>query len=172
MKCDVCGKKEATVHLTEVVNDRVTKFHICEDCAKAKSEDMQSHFGLTDLISGLVDFQPSLRGGEVREDAGIPCPECGMTYEEFAKTGRLGCAVCYQGLSKVLMPLIKRVQRSTHHAGKKPRRLSTDDRAVYDLRLLQERLRKSVESEAFEDAARLRDEIKAAEQKSRKGKKK
>ena len=30
MFCEVCGKKEATVHLTEIINDKVTKLNLCE----------------------------------------------------------------------------------------------------------------------------------------------
>ena len=58
MLCDVCGKKEATVHLTEIINNNVTKLHICEDCAKEKGAEMEDHFGLSDLLAGLTDLGP------------------------------------------------------------------------------------------------------------------
>ena len=68
----------------------------------------------------------------------------------------------------MLLPLIKRVQRSTHHVGKRPSRVSAEAGGVNELRLLQERLAKSVQAEAFEEAARLRDEIRQAEEKIKK----
>ncbi len=80
MKCNICGVKEATVHLTEVVNDNVTKLHLCEQCAKTKSDEMQSHFGLTDLLAGLMDFGPAVPNEELREDIKLKCPGCGMTH--------------------------------------------------------------------------------------------
>lgn len=171
MICNICTSQEATIHLTEIVNDQMVEVHLCETCAQEKGTDFKTHFHFGDLLGDLAGVQqPVLPAGASAEV--IRCPECSLSYEEFAKSGRLGCATCYQGLSQVLLPLIKRVQRSSHHIGKQPGRLSTPEKAVYDLRLLQEKLRKSVEQEAFEDAAKLRDEIKQMEQKSRKGKKK
>ena len=83
MKCEVCGTKDADVHLTEVVNDKVTKLHLCEQCARAKSEEMQSHFGLTDLLSGLMDFGPTASGERAEDVGGTKCSLCGMTYFNF-----------------------------------------------------------------------------------------
>lgn len=171
MICNVCTQQEATIHLTEIINDQMMEVHLCEACAQEKGTDFKTHFHFGDLLGNLSGAQkPAAPGVPAAET--VRCPECATSYEEFAKSGRLGCATCYQGLSAVLLPLIKRVQRSSHHVGKQPARLATPDKAVYDLRLLQEKLRKSVEMEAFEDAAKLRDEIKCMEQKSRKGKKK
>ena len=171
MICNVCGNQEATLHLTEIIQDQMLEVHLCESCAQEKGTDFKTHFQLGDLL-GSLSAPPANPMPGVAVPPAAQCAECGMTYEEFAKTGRLGCASCYQGLSKILLPLIKRVQRSTHHVGKQPARLSTPEKAAYDLRLLQERLRKSVELEAFEDAARIRDEIKEIEHKTQKGKKK
>ena len=48
MLCDICGKSESTVHLTEIINEKVTKLNLCEACAKAKGAEMEEHFGLND----------------------------------------------------------------------------------------------------------------------------
>ena len=56
MICDLCKKKKANVHLTEIINDEVTELHLCEDCAKKKSAEMNQSFSIADLLSGLVDF--------------------------------------------------------------------------------------------------------------------
>ena len=56
MLCDMCKKKEATVHFTEIINEEVTELHMCEECAKTKGQDMQQHFGISDFLSGLVDM--------------------------------------------------------------------------------------------------------------------
>ena len=85
-----------------------------------------------------------------------------MNYGDFAKNGRLGCAGCYASFQKPLATVIKQVQRSCCHVGKKPSRIPKETRSVHDLRQLQEKLRKSIQEEAFEEAARLRDEIKQA----------
>ena len=85
MKCDICHSNEATVHLTEIINNNVTKLHLCEECAKEKSQEMEEHFGLADLLSGLADLAPVV---EKKESAGpaIKCPACSFTFQNFRKT--------------------------------------------------------------------------------------
>ena len=93
-----------------------------------------------------------------------------MNYADFAKNGRLGCAGCYASFQKPIATVIKQVQRANFHVGKKPSRIPKETRGVHDLRQLQEKLRKSIQDEAFEEAARLRDEIKQALDKLKKAK--
>ena len=167
MICNLCGTQEASIHLTEIVNNQMIEIHLCEACAQEKGTDFKTHFNLTDLLAGLTDAGKGAKPAEKQRFAG-KCPECGMTYEEFGKSGRLGCASCYEAFGKMLLPLIKRVQRSTRHVGKRPSRVSAETGQVQALQLLQERLAKSVQMEEFEEAARLRDEIQQAEAKIKK----
>lgn len=168
MICNVCGTKEATIHLTEIVNGQMAEVHICEACAEEKGTEFKTYFNFGDLLTGI----PGL--GKTSEPSGkkapIICKDCGMNYEDFAKNGRLGCAGCYASFQKPLSVLIKQVQRSEYHTGKKPSRIPKGTRNVHDLHQLQERLRRCIQTEAFEDAARLRDQIKQAEEKLKKGK--
>ena len=169
MTCNVCGTNEATIHLTEIVNEQMIEIHLCEGCAQEKGTEFKAHFNVSDLLTGLNDLAQEMTGpGKMV----IKCPNCGLTYEEFGRTGRLGCAECYEAFSKLLMPLIKRVQHTTQHIGKRPSRLSAPVRLNHDLRELQNRLEKSIEHEEFEEAARLRDQIKQLEEKLKRGKKK
>lgn len=174
MNCNLCGTQPATIHLTEIVNNQMVEIHLCETCAQEKGTDFKTHFQTPEIIHNLLDLESVVPPAE--KVPGGRCPECGMTYEEFGKTGRLGCAFCYEAFSKLLMPLIKRVQRSAHHIGKKPRKLpapapSRPPTVTQDLRTLRDRLKKSVQSEEFEEAARIRDTIKQLEEKQKKSKK-
>src|SRR3989338_5264700 len=92
MKCDLCEKK-ATVHLTEIVDGQVTEMHLCEECAREKSVQMEQQFGLADLLAGLSDFGKQTQ--EV-EQVVLKCPNCSMSYDDFRKFGRLGCGQCYE----------------------------------------------------------------------------
>lgn len=158
MICSVCGTQEASIHLTEIINDQMIEVHLCENCAQEKGTDFKTHFNFGELLSGLNDLGLAAKLDEKRP-AGR-CPQCGLTYDEFGKTGRLGCEACYTSFSKMLVPLIKRIQRSVQHIGKRPAGVAPLAVKNYDLRQLRERLRKAVQSEEFEEAARLRDEIK------------
>ena len=67
MQCDICGKKEATVHLTEIINEQITKLHLCEECAKQKGAEMEEHFGLANLLAGLVDLDQPLEAAQEKK---------------------------------------------------------------------------------------------------------
>ncbi len=171
MKCDICGKNEATVHLTEIVDNKMTKLHLCEECARKKGTEMEEHFGLSDLLAGLADF-----GGQVapEKEVKVKCPKCGMTYQDFKKSGRLGCADCYTTFEKNLTSLIKRIHGSTQHFGKAPSRaakvtkitpIPKRKKKLESLEELKSRLQRAVKLEEFEEAARLRDKIRQLEKK-------
>lgn len=179
MKCDACGKNEATVHLTEIVNDKITKLHLCEGCAKAKGAEMEEHFGLSDLLAGLADLGGSAGAEAV---AVIKCPTCGFTYQDFKKVGRFGCGDCYEAFKKQLDPLLKRIHGSNRHIGKVPLAAAPsastapkDIKAVQqaaamqDLKTLKVRLEKAIQAEEFEEAARLRDIIRSLESGKKQG---
>jgi len=165
MICDICGKNEATVHLTEIVNEKVTKLHLCENCAKEKGTEMEEHFGLSDLLAGLADL------GNVEPEIGekIKCSACGFTYYDFKKVGRLGCGECYEAFKKQLAPLLKRIHGADRNIGKIP---ITIGKTVKDNKTIQElkvRMDKAIQFEEFEEAARLRDQIKDLEKKAGSG---
>ena len=169
MLCDVCNKNPATVHLTEIIDEQMNELHLCEDCARHKSAAMEQQFGLSDLLAGMADFEkPSNKEEEV---VTIKCPSCGLTYADFKKIGRLGCGECYNVFRKYLAPLLKRIHGSNQHIGKNPTKIKTAVK-LYKKRTglpeLKNQLQKAISQEAFEEAARLRDQIKEMEAKKEK----
>lgn len=166
MLCDICKKNDATVHLTEILNEQISELHLCEDCARDKSLAMEQQFGLNDLLAGMADFGKPEK--ELEAVSGVKCPNCGLTYADFKKIGRFGCGECYHAFSKYLGPLLKRIHGSSQHTGKSPLKTSMDLKKGADLQDLRNRLMKAIESEAFEDAAKLRDQIKEVERKKAK----
>ena len=163
MVCDICNKNQATVHLTEIIDDQITELHLCEKCARQKSAEMEEHFGLADLLSGLVDMGPAVVD---EEEIKVKCPNCGMKYSDFKKIGRLGCGECYNTFRKAMLPLLKRIHGSSQHYGKAPTKIK---KAVVktktEIEDLKAQLQKAIQMEAFEEAARLRDKIKELENK-------
>ncbi len=159
MQCDVCGKRKATVHLTEIVDEQMTEMHLCESCAREKSIQMEQQFGLADLLAGLADF-----GQQVKdiEKVKIKCLNCGLGYEDFRKFGRLGCGECYTVFREHLANLLKKIHGSNRHLGKFPAQyqaslLKTDTPDT--LEGLRQKLQQAIQAENFEKAAELRDKI-------------
>ncbi len=159
MLCDICAKNPATVHLTEIVDDQMSELHLCEECARKKSSQMESQFGLSDFLAGLADFD---KPADEKENAALKCLNCGLTYKDFKKVGRFGCGDCYITFKKFLAPLLKRIHGSMVHCGKCPVKLAPGKsvRKKVDVQELRCRLQKAVETEAYEEAAKIRDQIK------------
>lgn len=157
MQCDVCANKKATVHLTEIVDEQITELHLCEDCAREKSVQMEQQFGLADLLAGLADFSKQNKDVDKTK---IKCNNCSLSYDDFRKFGRLGCSECYTSFRESLNALLKKIHGSSQHLGKAPIKLpSMDKEKVDDLQDLKHQLQKAIANENFEEAARLRDKI-------------
>ena len=153
MKCDRCDKT-ATVHLTQILNGQMQKMHLCPACAEELGVNQGSGFSMSDVLMGKGNAAPLSSGGP------SPCPECGTTLARFRKTGRLGCPACYRAFAHELGPLLRSMHQADRHRGRSPRnRESTLSRRERE-ESLENRLADAVAEEDFENAARLRDELK------------
>ena len=167
MLCEQCGERPATVHFTEIVQGQKSEFHLCESCARDKGqaayEAMIGAFSVNQLLSGLLHLDPTAMPPGSNALASR-CDNCGLTFQQFAQTGRFGCPDCYQAFSRELGTLLKRVQSSDQHTGKIPRRRGGVIGARRELNQLRQEMHMRVVEERFEDAARLRDRIRYLEQ--------
>jgi len=162
MLCCVCKEKEAKVHLTQIVGDKMQKVDLCEGCAAQKGVNDPAGFSLADLLLGLGASQ------EMEQAAGgtdLKCPNCGFTQADFKKAGRLGCSECYLTFSEGLEGLLKTMHKGTKHSGKTPQAFQQSRELSDRLRSLQKKLDKAVSEEDFEQAATMRDEIKVTKDK-------
>lgn len=161
--CQECNKRSATVYLTTIVNGDRVEVRLCEQCAK-ESGEFGGAFGaglsLQHLLSGLL--QGDVTSGS-RTGGAVPSRcECGMTQEDFAKTGRLGCHKCYSVFADRLGPMLRRIHGNGKHVGKVPglgvgqTRTEAGIAGIEDLR---ESLHRLVAEENYEEAAKVRDRI-------------
>ena len=163
MSCDQCNERSATVHLTRYINGKKTEFHLCQECARQRGDmNIFSPFTINDLLSGLLDM--AAPSAPIGRDGDIKCSTCGMTYSQFKKIGRLGCEDCYRYFNRELDPILRRIQGGVRHTGKVPNRMGFNYRLKREIDQLRAKLQKAVDTEAFEEAASLRDEIRELEQ--------
>jgi protein arginine kinase activator len=161
MICQNCNERPATVHLTQIINDEHSETHLCEECAHNVDSEigflLEPGFTFQDLISGLLEGSnngPHLPGG-----AEPYCNSCGLTFSDFRNNGLLGCGDCYNSFKNGLEPLLKKVQGSTRHAGKVPKRTGGKVRVRKEIEEMRLQLQQAIGREDYETAARLRDEI-------------
>ena len=162
MLCQMCKENEATVLYTEIVDNKVMKMHLCEECAKKKGVTIHAPFFLSDLLSGLTELATF-----PAEEMKRKCPGCGMSYVDFRKTGRLGCSQCYSTFEQGMNALLETIHKSTRHVGKLPKRLAGFIADMRKVQVLERKLQKAIEEEAFEDAAVIRDKLHALKQQPR-----
>lgn len=157
LKCDLCPKP-ATVHLTQIVNNKVHKVDLCEECAQAKGVTDPSGFSLADLLlKASLNPEPTVA-------AGVRCEQCGFTQADFKKHGRFGCAHCYDTFRAVVEPMLDGMHKGPTHVGKVPQK-ALARKSLYDrLTKLELDLSDAIKTERYEEAARCRDEINQVKQ--------
>jgi protein arginine kinase activator len=157
LKCNLCTKP-ATVHLTQIVHNKVHKVDLCEACAQAKGVTDPSGFSLADLL-----LKSSLNS-EATAGSGMRCEQCGFTQNDFKKHGRFGCPACYDTFKDLIEPMLDNMHKGVTHTGKVPAR-ALERKSLYDrLTKLELDLNEAIKSERYEDAARARDEINQVKQ--------
>ncbi|HLS89244.1 MAG TPA: UvrB/UvrC motif-containing protein [Sphingobacteriaceae bacterium] len=164
MLCTECGKRRAVLHVTRVVNGHKTEVHLCDQCAAEQGHwegFAEPSFSIHDLLASLLPVP-----GHAEQKPAEPekvCPGCGLTYQEFTQSGLLGCRVCYDTFGDVLEPVLRRIHGGTRHEGKAPPQQRARQEARRRLEHLRAELKKAVAEERYEDAARLRDQIRTLE---------
>lgn len=164
MQCERCNERQAAVHLTQVVDNSITTLHLCKACAEEQGVQTGaalSKFPLSDLLASMG--KESSEAVSTQETS-VRCPACDATLQDFRDTGRLGCPDCYDTFASRLRDLLRRLHGSSQHVGQRyaPRALSTNP-AEHRLSDLRDQLRRAVDSERFELAAEIRDQIRGLE---------
>lgn len=159
MICEKCKKNSATIFYQQIVNGEKREYHLCEECA-AK---MQSGVSFDTLFKGFLDSFIGMGNEGYTKHSSFSCPSCKLSFEEFRQTGKVGCADCYRAFKDQLDSVLKNIQGSARHSGKLPKKAGAEIYTKRELENLKSRLKKAVENEEYEDAAKIRDKIREIE---------
>lgn len=165
MLCQKCHKSLATMRYAEVVGGKVSELQLCADCMARMQDETASGFELAGVAAAKGRAKAAAPASAAAE-AKVPhrvCRSCGADLKEAIQTGRVGCASCYDALGDTLEPLLRGFHVGLRHRGKEPR--VTDERKLKrsELHSLRALLRSTLKSENYEEAARLRDQIRDLE---------
>ena len=161
MLCQCCEKARATVHLTDILaSGEPVERHLCDACAAKEGVSVKQQ------ATTLTIMQEFLKqGAGLKAITTHACPKCGVTFKEFHDQGLLGCPHDYTFFADILKPIIERAQDgATEHVGKCPKQAGETVRRRAMLLRLQRELDETVRAEAYEKAAKIRDQIQALEQ--------
>ena len=150
-----------------------------------------SSLGNASFLANLLASVLGVRDDETMDHeslrkTNIVCPSCGMTYNEFVKYGTFGCPDCYKTYNFLLDSYLKKIQGNCEHSGKYPfysgetvhvgqagqnDQPSASPDSDHDIAItvdedsaeaeLQAALGRAVAREEYEEAARIRDIIRA-----------
>ena len=181
MKCENCGKREATVRYSENINGRKRELHLCEECSRELGIDRMDFNMPIDFSSFFAGMLEEFEGNDLMPMfdtvKDLQCKNCGYTFNDILNTGKFGCANCYDTFESRLDPIIRKIQGANQHVGRlgkvtehkinkktTPKAKSNKN----EVEVLKEKLKQAVKEEKYEEAAKLRDEI-ASKESNKKG---
>lgn len=171
MICEHCKQRHANVTVTQVQNGQKFERHYCEECAQQfhpfQFETSEEAASLQQFVSNWFNFFPSTTKKERTantERENLTCPSCGFTYRHFLKQGKFGCEHCYETFSTQLPPLLEKIQAGTKHVGF-VEEAPSKEKVEQKITKLREQIKEAIHVENFEEAAKIRDEIRMLENK-------
>ena len=169
MKCTHCHEREATTHIKKNINGKREEMHLCSECAKelgVMNEFNFEPFSMDSFFGNLL----GAGAAALNSLAGVDrCTYCGSSFNDVVSSGQVGCAHCYDKFEDLLFPSIEKLHGRAKHIGKsvtyteesEPAAQEEPAAAGSELDKLKAELKKAVKEQRFEDAAVLRDKIKA-----------
>ena len=151
MICEKCGKNNATVMYTQIVNGQKSSLNICSACASQES--------IFDNLGSLLSF------GSRQQGSNSVCPCCSMTLSEFTRRGKVGCGECYNTFRSHAAAMLKKIHGTAKHIDTQPKEKpdKVPEKEVSEIDVLRNELKMAISSEDFEKAALLRDKIREME---------
>lgn len=159
MLCQNCKKNEATTHIKRIINGETAEYRLCRSCAGALGFiDSFSDLGLnlSELFGGFLgDLSVSSLSNRT-----IRCEKCGSTFDDIAKSGKIGCADCYTLFYDKLLPSLQRIHGRTQHEGKIAQSAGKEVKKERQVSDLKKEMDLAISEQNFERAAQLRDQLK------------
>ena len=173
MICEKCKKRDATVFYEQTVNGKSRSYSLCGECAKEMKQNGELMID-TDWNGGFFGASPfgALSDNFFSGFFGLPetvrtskklCPLCHASCENFRTSGKAGCPSCYETFAAELEATLRSIHGNTKHVGKAPAKHKKKQDGKNQLEALREQLAQAIKQEDFENAARLRDEIRKLE---------
>lgn len=156
IECTEC-KRPIAVWYTEIVGTTISQTSMCAECPVLQRK-LHGQTGVTEL-------------GHVPGETSLACGECGTTLDALRVGNPLGCSNCYEvfddiivseliSLDKLPQRMMANKKNAPFHIGRGPGEIREISPSVR-LLALNEALSETLKREDYEQAAWLRDQIKA-----------
>ncbi len=165
MLCDECNQREALFSFTQIVGEKKNVKNLCFECAQKQGfenplMDLSKVLGKL-LVNMLDQHLHSKKASRSEKDSDVLCcDKCQLNWADFKENGLLGCPHCYESFKDKLKILLRRVHGNNQHVGQKLPSASKITESNDDiLYTLEKKLQNAVKLEKFEEAAKIRDQI-------------
>lgn len=165
MLCSKCKQRQANVFYSQAINGQKEQYSLCRQCAEEMNlfENTNSAYNINDFLTGFWGKDISIPPASKAVSSNNAICECGTDAALFSKTGKFGCANCYQVFSEAVKPVFRQIHGSTSHNGKIPSRAKGTLSKRREIENLRKELQQAIGNEEYERAAKIRDQIKQIE---------
>ena len=154
-----CGENQASFRVTAVDGEGRRTSLLCAECGVGRGVPRDELGGGRLDTREIWDEIVQRLAGKEHESQDLACPVSRLTYRAFEERGSLGCPACYGTFQGDITRMLREYHGAEEHRGKMPR---LHGRRI-DLRRrmlgVKQRIQIAVSEERFEDAARMRDEM-------------
>src|SRR5699024_12249152 len=137
---------------------------LCAQSGNASIESDCSYPHDSFKIHQLLKSRSQQQTAQQKQRKRKECKTCGATIDTIVKNGKFGCRDCYTAFDRQVPEIITRVQaHQTEHIGKVPKKSRSQIKVKKQIETLKQKLAELIESQEFEEAAVVRDEIRELE---------
>ena len=158
MICQKCKKNKATTYITRTINGVTQEMALCPKCAAEYGLGGFKPMSLGDLFAPLFKNDTGYAPHSVLSPD-KRCSGCGSSFSDIVRSGKVGCAQCYTDFYDRLVPSIERIHGRAVHTGKVSGSAPVEQKREKEISDFEKELKKAVEDQNYEEAARLRDII-------------
>lgn len=156
MKCDICKKNDAVIHIKQTRGNQITDLNLCSECAAERGIDQAN----PQLEKVLETIFRSVREG--KEKVSLPservvyCVHCGTSLSQIHKKNTVGCPFCYEIFEKELN------EKHFHdkiYKGRIPSSMEPYRVLLQEVPRLEQQLKEALEVEDYQEARRIQSQI-------------
>ena len=158
MNCEKCKVNQATVHMKQTVNGVSREVKLCENCATEVG-------GISLSFGTLSDFMMANPTATTPPRSAKRCHTCSATFDDIVKSGKLGCGQCYTVFAPQLKETLRRIHGDAVYVASSPAPATSNQSTDIADTLLQlkSQLNAAISAENYEEAVKLRDQIRGLE---------
>jgi protein arginine kinase activator len=178
-KCPMNGQPcqhQKVIHVTELDGGCVKESHLCYLCGgQAMHQDKPKGDPALVLINLIGNLLKAKKEPVQKPSNKAPCPSCGITLEEIAKSGKVGCGICYSHFVPEMKIVLAHTHGAVGHTGKIPpgwkeeqakkKEIEEHNGTIEErIRSYKEKMKKAIEVENYEAAGDLKRLIESLQQ--------